>query len=510
MESLHWLTGLAAFTGWIHAEMLPLYLQRLGLPEQDAAPVLQTWQAAGLLLPDPDNPDFLTFPVSLSDELRLKLAQDAQRQGEVEVAFREHYTHYGQVLLSAVQSAETTQRRRACDVIEREYENMATALQFAIRDRAPIGPLYGPLSHCLYVTRRHARAIALGNQVLTSPLSATPEHRDEIAWVTIDVGSHHLALRDYQAAEELYRRALEALDTGGQDEADETEPLRAAVYHQLGQVAEEQKRWPEAEERYHQALQLKIKAGDQHSEAATRHQLGVVAQHQRRYDLAEEHYRRALSVFTRYGKRHEQSLVYHNLGAIAQAQWRWEQAREYYQKALQIKIDDNDRYAQVTTLHQLGRLAGERQEWAEAEDYFNRALQTALEFRDLSLQFVTWHELGVVAQFQGAWERADECYGRALAISSIIRDRNSIARAQQSLGSIAHSQQQWAAALGRYGEALRLWIELHDDENGGIALQLMAHVWKKSGTDVPRFVAEILNVSTQQATLRLLKSLSPD
>ena len=73
-----------------------------------------------------------------------------------------------------------------------------------------------------------------------------------------------------------------------------------------------------------------------------------MAQEQRQWPQAEQYYQQALQIKIEFNDRYEQAGTYHQLGSVAQEQRQWPQAEQYYQQALQIKIEFNDRYAQAT------------------------------------------------------------------------------------------------------------------------------------------------------------------
>ena len=108
----------------------------------------------------------------------------------------------------------------------------------------------------------------------------------------------------------------------------------------------------------------------------------MVAQEQRKWEEAEAYYQQALQIKIEYQDRYAQANTYHNLGIVAREQRKWEEAEEYYQQALQIYIEYQDRYAQASTYHQLGRVAEEQRQWEQARDYYLIALETYVAFSD--------------------------------------------------------------------------------------------------------------------------------
>ncbi|MFC3962140.1 tetratricopeptide repeat protein, partial [Nocardia jiangsuensis] len=81
-------------------------------------------------------------------------------------------------------------------------------------------------------------------------------------------------------------------------------------------VAQDQRRFDQAEDYYRQALDLKLEFGDRHSAASTYHQLGMVAQEQRRFDQAENHIRQALQAYRDTDDERGASQVTTTLGRV--------------------------------------------------------------------------------------------------------------------------------------------------------------------------------------------------
>ncbi|NJK74887.1 MAG: CHAT domain-containing protein [Microcoleus sp. SU_5_6] len=101
-------------------------------------------------------------------------------------------------------------------------------------------------------------------------------------------------LRGVDANEALQSANLETARAVYQEILDELTALNdssvnnkiAVIYHQLGMVAQEQRRFDDAIAFYNKALKIYEDAGDFYSAASDYHQLGMVAQEQRRFDDA--------------------------------------------------------------------------------------------------------------------------------------------------------------------------------------------------------------------------------
>ncbi len=117
------------------------------------------------------------------------------------------------------------------------------------------------------------------------------------------------------------------------------------------------------------------------------YQLGRIAQEERRYDEADANYRRALDIKLEYGDQHSAASTYHQLGRIAHEQERWDEAEANYRKALDI-YRESDRRAASVTASQLGGLLAALGRHPEAVRTFLYAV-------------VTWR------QETGRWDRED-------------------------------------------------------------------------------------------------------
>src|SRR5258708_33794682 len=83
--------------------------------------------------------------------------------------------------------------------------------------------------------------------------------------------------------------------------ADTTRKRRAAIYHELGRVAGEQRQWTQAEQYYQQALQIYVEYNDRYAQAKTCRNLGWVAQEQQDWAEAERCYRDSLALAEEQG-----------------------------------------------------------------------------------------------------------------------------------------------------------------------------------------------------------------
>jgi tetratricopeptide (TPR) repeat protein len=392
----HLLLCLAPFTSVVREDTLQLYTARLqqqpalaNLPFDRWSEVLREAQNWGLLSRDADISIYLhmqpTLPYFLRN--RLQTLEQAEVKRAIETAFREYYDQYGNAMYQLIEAKDPQERQIGLVLTQLEYENLMTALQLALADQVLILTLYLTLSNYLDATQDHGRGQSL-DQLMLQRITAYPLEKrvgllgEEFIRIFGTVAIRQLKLRQYTEADAAFQEVLKLADElEGLDEI-ERGRLKATTYHNLGNVAQEQRQWPQAEQYYQQALQIYIEFNDRYEQASTYHQLGNVAQEQRQWPQAEQYYQQALQIYIEFNDRYEQASTYHQLGNVAQKQRQWPQAEQYYQQALQIYIEFNDRYEQAGTYHQLGRVAQEQRQWPQARNYLLRALETFVAYDD--------------------------------------------------------------------------------------------------------------------------------
>jgi len=387
------LTCLAPFTSVIYLGALEQYTARLRqqpalshLPFERWEEVLGEAAGWGLLSPHPQVQGYLRLQPILPYFLRARLAGDEARHA-IETAFRQHYDDLGGAIAGLLNSKEAQEKQLGQALAHLEYENLASALDLALANRAPFYGAYSPLYEYLLLMQDGPRRLDLCQMVMAQQDHYTPQQ------LSGEIGVHfylvlarlartYLELNKYSLAQENYKRVLEiAENLRGLPEKTKANYV-AITYHQLGVVAQEQRQWAQAEGYYQQALEISIAFNDRYEQAGTYHQLGIVAQEQRQWAQAEAYYQQALEIFVAFNDRYAQADTYHQLGVVAQEQRQWAQAEAYYQQALEIFVAFDDRHRQATVYHQLGRVAEEQGQWAQARDYFLKALAIAVEFDD--------------------------------------------------------------------------------------------------------------------------------
>jgi tetratricopeptide (TPR) repeat protein len=519
------LVCLAPFTSIIDTDWLDKYTDYLKqqpalakLPFEHWQEVIQEATNWGLLSIDPHIRGHLHIQPTLPYFLRsrLNVPEQTDIRAAVETAFRELYSWVGDGLYQLLKSKDPQERQMGIILVRQEYENLMTALKLALDAQISVLNIYKTLSSYLDVTQEHTRGLDLGTNVLKRLEMYSPEKLEgaigaELVGVIDNIAKRQLLLKQYEAAEDSYQKALSIWQKNTRYNSDEIKKSSASIYHQLGVVAQEQRQWEQAEHYYQQALQIKIEYNARYEQAHIYHQLGMVAQEQRQWPQAEHYYQQALQIYIEYNDRYEQADTYHQLGRVAQEQRQWQQAEQYYQQALQIYIEYNARYEQASTYHQLGRVAQEQRQWPQAEQYYQQALQIYIEFNARFEQAGTYHNLGAVAQEQRQWPQAEHYYQQALQIYIEYNDRFEQARTYGQLGLMAWDQRQWEQACEYLLQALDIFMEYKDNHNIGIALRSLARLWNESSdANIPTKVASAIGWTVEEVEAFFHKVIEND
>lgn len=556
---------LAPFTGVLNPDWLPQYTELLrsepalaGLPFEKWTEVLMEARAWGLIEAHSEATGYLRLQPILPYFLRSRMERPeaAERKEAAERAFYQTYIDFGGKLIELLRSNDLLERQVGQIQTRLEYENLITALRFALTTQQAILPIYAPLSIYLQVMRDQRRVLSLAEETLagmrTYPTERlADEYRREIILLMDDIALSYLKLKQYQQAEEFYCKKLDILDEYQVMLAEEhmkeqagtlnqlgvvaqeqrhwvqaetyyrqaldigkqanNHSLQAISYHNLGWVAQEQRQWAQAEENYLESMKIKLKYNFRYEQASTYHNLGVVAAEQRKWEEAEKLNNKALKIYTDHKDGFSLADVYHQFGRVAQEQMQWTRAERYFQKELEIKIEYNNRYSQASAYHQLGVVAQEQQQWAQAEDYYYQARDIYKEYNDRFSQATTYHQLGLLAQEQRKWTEAADHYQKALKFKNEYNDRFSQASTFHNLGLVAAMQRQWTQAGDYLCQALAIFIEYQDDYYMDITLRSLARLWRASrDASLPRKVALLLGNTPEQMEEIFKKNLQEE
>jgi tetratricopeptide (TPR) repeat protein len=187
-----------------------------------------------------------------------------------------------------------------------------------------------------------------------------------------------LKAADLEGARAVYQEILDEDELTALNDSSVNSYI-AGSYHNLGRVAEEQRRYNEATNYYQKALKIFEDTQDFYTAAAVYNQLGSVAKGQRRYDDAMDYYQKALKIYEDVGDKYRTSYEYQGLGDVAREQGNLDTAAAYYQKAVDASIAGNDWRKASTNLSNRGRVLEAQDNSTEALGSYIQALAIDLE-----------------------------------------------------------------------------------------------------------------------------------
>jgi adenylate cyclase len=249
-----------------------------------------------------------------------------------------------------------------------------------------------------------------------------------------------------QAAIDYYRRVLALL----------AENEKTQVMLKLGQVLALVGEWQQAEEVYHQVLEMAQDLSDHQSLAWCWTSMAELAGKQGLYTQAEEWLTQASEVFKDEGDMVGLGQVLHYAGTLAAQQGKFDEARKQYQNSLEIRRqlgDEPNISSLLSNLGILARLQGERQSAGMLQE---ESLAIRRKLGNKSAIAVSLNNLGNLALDRGDYSEAEERLEEAVSLQREVGDRYYIANALNNLANVARAQNRFQGASRLYSESLEI------------------------------------------------------
>ena len=489
---------LAPFTSVIAAGPLLEAYQELLLQDEtvrelgriDLTAALDRAVAVGLATPHPELNAFAQVQPVMPYFLRSRLRGKPALRASTDQAHYLLHRDLAADLYHLLTSGGDPQQRTLGQVVTRaEYANLTAAVDYGLHTGHPIDSLIEALNEYLSQVQQHdTRRQLLEHTIADYPAPVSQDQQVGLSYLHELAGSAALQMRLFDAARGHEEAAIRLLEAAGNRQR------QSVVYHQLGRIAQDQRRFAEAETTYRQALDIYLEFGDRHGAARTYHQLGRVALDDRRFAEAEATYRQALDInwssatgtappapttssacsptsssgspmpstatdrpsTSTWSSATGTSAAstYQQLGRVAQEQQRFAEAEATYRQALDIFLEFGDRHSAGKILGRLGGVAQEQHRFADAEHSYRQALDIFLEFGDRYQTANIYQQLGMVAQEQQRLAEAEATYRQALDIFLEVDDRHSAGKILGRLGGVAQEQQRFEDAVVNYQKGL--------------------------------------------------------
>jgi len=246
----------------------------------------------------------------------------------------------------------------------------------------------------------------------------------------------------------------------------ETDPRTAAVYHQLGVIAQHRPAGgglAEAEEWINRSLAIIEQGEDREAVADDYYSLGQIRLHQRSYSEATEWFSKSLDVQQRLQDAEEMVKDYRALGLADQYRFEHDKAESWYQRAREIVEENRDEETAALIYHELGTVCLSRYQFEEAENWYRQALTLLDQQGKQSQMAVEFHHLGLLAQTRGLdYEAAEDWYVLALEMRERLGDRRAMGDEARQLGVLFQEHKRWDEAEQWYQQAREIFEELQD------------------------------------------------
>ena len=325
--------------------------------------------------------------------------------------------------------------------------------------------LVQPLAQVFRMQKRYPELRRLRRQLLEAT-GVTAEEAETSGGIELWMyllgteASECIETREFERADGLNQQLLEYLSA--QDDG-ESDPRTAAVYHQMGQVAQNRWQLEEAQDLYTRSLAIIEGGEDEETVADDYYGLGMICQYRRRYTEAKEWFSKALDIHQRINDGEEMVKDYRSLGLCSQYKFEYDEAVSWYQRAREILEEARDEENAVLVYHSLGTVCHAQYQFDEAENWYQQALQISDRMGNHNQMGIEFHHLGLVEQARDMFvDDAEHWFMMALDKWQAVGDRRSEGDESRQLGVLFHQQKDLEKAEEWYGRARDIFEELQD------------------------------------------------
>ncbi len=325
--------------------------------------------------------------------------------------------------------------------------------------------LVQPLAQVYRMQKRYPELRRLRRQLLETA-GATAEEAEKTGGIQLWLylmgteASECIETGEFDRADALNKQLLEYL-SGKED--GETDPRTAAVFHQMGQVAQNRWQLEEAEELFTRSLAIIEGGEDQEPVADDYYGLGLVCQYRRRYTEAKEWFSKALEIHQRVNDAEEMVKDYRSLGLCSQYKFEYDEAVSWYQRAREILEENRDEETAVLVYHSLGTVCHAQFQFDEAENWYQQSLSISDRLGNDAQMATEFHHLGLVEQAREMFvDDAEHWFQMALGKWQKLGDRRSEGDECRQLGVLFHEQKDLDKAEEWYGRARDIFEEVQD------------------------------------------------
>ncbi len=255
----------------------------------------------------------------------------------------------------------------------------------------------------------------------------------------------------------------------------------AILCHRLGEIAEANARWDDAERLHRESLALERELDDRAAFASSYRALGDVAKARGQWDEARDWYLKSRDLKEQLGDRRGVALACSALGTLAEIRQQWTEAQGWHRTVRDIseELGDEDGYGRA--VHQLGSVAQRLGQFDAAEEWYHMSLEVAERMDDPLARAATYIELGRLALHRDRVDEAEQWVHQHRAIVESLDDRRQMAVSYQMLGGVALKREHGDDAERWLREAIAAFKAVGDQHNVADSYHALSEVWKQRG-----------------------------
>lgn len=175
--------------------------------------------------------------------------------------------------------------------------------------------------------------------------------------------------------------------------------------------------WKEAEEKYHQALDLIRKTGDQARLAAAYNNLGFIVGLQSDYESALRYCRQALRMQENHNLRFDSGRTHNTMGIIYRGKKEYLAALEHANQAIAIFREFKDIVWLAWAYCERGATKWQMKQIDDAKSDLDKSYKLSTEANLQPAQAVYLHRVGHIYMERGEYKKAEECFKKSAALA---------------------------------------------------------------------------------------------
>lgn len=265
-------------------------------------------------------------------------------------------------------------------------------------------------------------------------------------------------LRDFAAAEDLLRRAI---DDG---ECDNANPVHSSLVYSLGLVLLGQSKLSAALKCLEQARYLHERDGDECRLARVCLDVASVATREARFDDAQVLIHRAQNLLGRQSDQFCTAKIYDSLGILAREMRKGDEAFEWFGRSLAISETSNDLVGLAFTLQHMAVLATSTGHFDAAQNYLERAIGIHDAQRNEYELGALYYRMGVNTYKNREFLRAERWFRESIELSERSSNEFIAAMASYGLALLRVDNEDLDAAAELLGGGIRILERLGVDD----------------------------------------------